>query len=104
MMRNRPYTETEERGFRAAVAQKKRSRSNLMFLAIAVGLVFVPTIEAIIDSRGSLTSILLLIGLIAIVIGGSLFEARDWRCPACGERLSNERNPRHCRKCGISLR
>jgi len=97
------YTEAQERSFRAQFAQKKRRRNTLMILAVAIGLVLVPTIEAVINSRGSLTSIVLLLGLIALGIAGTVFEYRDWHCPACGESLGNERNPKHCRKCGISL-
>ncbi len=102
-MNKRPYTEAEKRGFRLAFAQKKRRRDTMMILAIAVGLVLLPTVETVIESRGSLLSVLLLIGLVALVVGGSFFEARDWHCPACGQSLGNERNPKACRKCGIPL-
>jgi hypothetical protein len=42
--------------------------------------------------------------VIIAVMGGVIFSAANWRCPACGDYLGQRINQRKCLNCGIRFR
>ena len=43
-------------------------------------------------------------GVFMVLIGFSLFQMINWRCPRCQTQFRALRNPRFCYNCGVRLR
>ena len=82
---------------------RRRTRQLVLIVPVGIALVMVHFFDSKAEVSG-LVSTGIILGGLAVVLGGLAFSVWNWRCPSCDGYLGRSINPRHCSKCGFKLR